>query len=239
MKHFFVSDAHLFPEGTPHPGRERLFRFLDGLARTEPQTLWILGDLFDYWFEYRSVIPGGYSGVLSRLRTLTESGWDMNFIPGNHDWWVGRLFKEETGMSVIRKTPLRVDLDGLSAVIAHGDGLGRGDWGYRLVKPFLQAGFSKNLYSTLHPTLATRIAMMASGTSRRYLRKTVRVIPAHLEAWAVEQLAGADLVVTGHTHVPRTTEVGHGFLVSLGDWISSFTYLKVEEGIPQLERFDG
>lgn len=239
MIHYFISDAHLFPEGTPHPGRDALYRFLDGLSGTGPHCLWILGDLFDYWFEYRSVVPGGYSGVLGRLRTLTDSGWTASFIPGNHDWWVGRFFTEETGMKVLRKTPLRVDLDGLKAVIAHGDGLGRGDWGYRIVKPVLQAGISRSLFSMLHPSLATGLAMAASGTSRRYLRRTVRTIPSHLEAWAVEQLDGADLVVTGHTHVPRLARVRDGFMVSLGDWINSFTYLKVEEGKPRFERFNG
>ncbi len=239
MTHFIISDAHLFPEGTPHPGRETLFRFLHELAGTEPKTLWILGDLFDFWFEYSTVIPAGYGGVLCRLRALSDAGWTMNFIPGNHDWWVGKHFSGETGMTILRQTPLRVDLGGTTAVLAHGDGLGRGDWGYRAFKPVLRAGISRFSYSLLHPTPAAAFAMLFSDTSRKYLRKKVRVIPRHLSEWAGKQLANCDLVVAGHTHVPSFSPMAGGVFVSLGDWISSFTYLKVEEGIPSLERFDG
>ncbi len=239
MRNVFISDAHLSPEGVPHPGRETLIRFLDHLATTEPGALWIIGDLFDYWFEYRSTVPAGYSRVLCRLRRLSDSGWKTGFIPGNHDWWVGRRFHLETGMTIHRETPLRVDIEGVRTVLAHGDGLGRGDWGYRAFKPILRSRVSSFFYSLLHPTPATALAFMASGTSRKYLRKKVRVIPPHLDAWAKRQLACADLVVTGHTHVPRLTKDGNGYYASLGDWISSFTYLKLEEGIPSLERFDG
>jgi len=239
VKHFLISDAHLSPEGTPHPGRETLVRFLRCLAGTEPQTLWILGDLFDFWFEYSTLIPAGYGQVLCRLRELSDAGWTMNFIPGNHDWWVGRLFSRETGMTVLRQTPLRADLGGIKAVLAHGDGMGRGDWCYRAFKPVLRAGISRFAYSLLHPAPATAFAMLFSDTSRKYLRKKVRVIPPHLRDWAVEQLEECDLVVTGHTHVPSIIPMSGGVFVSLGDWICSFTYLKVEEGIPSLERFDG
>jgi UDP-2,3-diacylglucosamine hydrolase len=239
VKHFLISDAHLTPEGTPHPGREPLHAFLRVLAKTEPQTLWILGDLFDFWFEYSKVIPAGYGGVLCRLRELSDAGWTTNFIPGNHDWWVGKHFSRETGMTILRQTPLMVELAGMRAVLAHGDGLGRGDWGYRAFKPVLRAGISRVSYSMLHPTPATAFAMLFSDTSRKYLRKKVRIIPRHLRAWAGEQLETCDLVVAGHTHVPSVTPMAGGLFVSLGDWISSFTYLKVEEGIPSLERFEG
>lgn len=239
MKHFLISDAHLTPEGTPHPGREALLGFLRILEQTGPQTLWVLGDLFDYWFEYSTHMPAGYSGVLCRLRALSDAGWTTNFIPGNHDWWVGRHFSRETGMSIHRRTPVRTDLGGLRAVLAHGDGMGPGDWGYRAFKPVLRAGVSRVLYSMLHPTPATSFAMLFSDTSRKYLRQKVRVIPRHLSSWAGGELENCDLVVAGHTHVPSLTPMSGGVFVSLGDWMTSFTYLKVEEGIPSLERFNG
>jgi UDP-2,3-diacylglucosamine hydrolase len=239
MTHILLSDAHLFPEWDEHPGRATLLRFLVNLADRKPMNLWLLGDLFDYWFEYRGVCPGGYGTVLHGFRRLSESGWTMHFIPGNHDWWVGRLFCRETGFQIHRETPFRASFDGLAAVLAHGDGLGPGDWGYRALKPILKARVSRRLFSLLHPTTATWFAMLFSDTSRKILRKQVRTIPAHLEAWAGKQLQTADLVVTGHTHVPRVASMPGGVHVSLGDWISSFTYLKVEEGIPSLERFEG
>jgi UDP-2,3-diacylglucosamine hydrolase len=239
VTHFLISDAHLTPEGTPHPGRDTLLRFLRGLAESGPQTLWILGDLFDFWFEYSTAVPAGYGGVLCRLRVLSDAGWTLNFIPGNHDWWVGKHFSGETGMSILRQTPLTADLGGMKAVLAHGDGMGRGDWGYRTFKPVLRAGISRFSFSMLHPTPATAFAMLFSDTSRKHLRKKARVIPRHLSAWAGKQLENCDLVVTGHTHVPSFSPIGGGVFVSLGDWIGSFTYLKVEEGIPSLERYEG
>ncbi len=237
MTHYLLSDAHLYPENRPHPGRKRLLAFLDGLAGADPGTLWILGDLFDYWFEYSTVMPAGHGPVLCRLRKLSDCGWKTVFMPGNHDWWVGGLFQAETGMEVRRESLLRVDMDGRRAVLAHGDGLGRGDWGYRAVRPVLRAGISSRLFSLVHPTPATALAMLFSGTSRRYLRRKVRVIPEHLRKWAEEQMKGADLVVTGHTHVPLLRNHAGGFVVSLGDWMGHFTYLKVGEGKVLLERY--
>ncbi len=237
MTHFLLSDVHLYPENRPHPGRERFLRFLNGLAGENPGTLWILGDLFDYWFEYATVMPAGYGRVLRGLRNLADRGWKTVFMPGNHDWWVGDSFQADSGMEIRRESPLRVELDGKRAVLAHGDGLGRGDRGYRAIRPVLRAGVSSRLFSMLHPTPATALAMLFSGTSRRYLRKKVRYIPDHLRIWAEEQSEGADLVVTGHTHVPLMRDRAGCRIVSLGDWIGHFTYLKVGEGKVLLERY--
>lgn len=239
MRHILLSDAHLLPDRKPHPGRDGLTGFIKSLENQDPGSLWVLGDLFEYWFEYRTVAPGGFGRVLSRFRALFESGWSLHFIPGNHDWWVGDFFRGETGFQIHRETPLRVDFHGKTAVLAHGDGLGRGDWSYRMVKPVLRSAVSSRLFSLLHPTPATALAMLFGSTSRKYMRRKVRTIPEHLDAWAEKQLDDAELVVTGHTHVPRMVPRRGGFHVSLGDWINSCTYLKVEEGMPSLERYEG
>lgn len=228
MNHYFISDVHLYPSGKQHPGREPLKKFLSELAEKENGTLWILGDLFDYWFEYHSVIPSGYSDILTLLKNLTFGGWQVFFLPGNHDWWCGRKLASETGMKIITETSHREMIDGKNIIMAHGDGLGAGDKGYRIIKPVLRSTVARILFSTLHPTIATSFANIFSNTSKRILRKQVDSIPEYLTDWVVSQAKeGTDLVVTGHTHCPSLVKHGNITHASLGDWISHFTYLSI------------
>ena len=238
MNHYFISDVHLYPSGKHHPGREPLKNFLRELAENEPGKLWILGDLFDYWFEYHSVIPAGFSDILSLLKYLSVSGWLVSFLPGNHDWWCGDRLVAETGMQLILKTTHCEVIDGRKTVMAHGDGLGTGDTGYRMIKPVLRSMTAKLLFSVLHPTLATGFANIFSNTSKRILRKQVDSIPEYLTRWVVNQADnGTELVITGHTHCPSVVKHGNLIHASLGDWISHFTYLRVGGGEINLHEY--
>jgi UDP-2,3-diacylglucosamine hydrolase len=237
MDLYLVSDVHLYPEPEDHPGRERFLLFLRELLRRPPGNLWIAGDLFDYWFEYRSVIPSGYGRTLAALRRLSDSGWKVDFLPGNHDWWVGQRFSEATGAEIHRDRWVDIRSGDLAVTIAHGDGLGPGDTGYRLIRPVLRSKISTGLYSLLHPTLGTAFARLFSGTSRRILRQQASEMPAGLLRWVDQRLAsGSDLVVTGHTHLASLEERPGGRHLSLGDWITRFTYSVVSgEGVQLLE----
>jgi UDP-2,3-diacylglucosamine hydrolase len=238
VNHYFISDVHLYPETKHHPGREPLKKFLLELAEGEPGKLWILGDLFDYWFEYSTVIPQGFTEVLCLIKNLSSAGWRVCFIPGNHDWWCGDRLASETGMEIIHSTLHTTAVDGRKTVIAHGDGLGKGDYGYRFVKPLLRSSAARFLFSLLHPTLATSAATVFSSTSRRILHKQVEYIPEYLSQWAGRQSDnGTELVITGHTHCPSLTKHGNLTHASLGDWISHFTYLKVGGGELNLHEY--
>ncbi len=240
---FIVSDLHLHPEPIEHPGRESFIEFLSFLSnRTESGELWILGDLFDFWFEYRSVVPAGYSRVLASLRTLSSIGWDVHFLPGNHDFWVGRHFRTATGAIVHSEQIVEVDLNGRPSALAHGDGLGRGDLGYRLIKPFLRCGLSRILFGLLHPDLGAFLAKAFSGTSRRVLRREADSIPSGLANWVDDRLSsGTEIVVTGHTHVDSIIRRNTGLHVSLGDWLVRMTYCIIpgDGGEPVLETWTG
>jgi len=238
VKHYFLSDAHLYPGHLDHPGREPLKRFLTELSMGEPGKLWILGDLFDYWFEYRTVIPAGFSEMLSLLRKLSDSGWEMAFLPGNHDWWCGDHLASETGMQIIRESISRQVIEGRQTIISHGDGLGKGDTGYRMIKPVMRSRSAIFLFSLLHPTAAAGLAGVFSNTSRRILRKQVDTVPAYLTQWVKEQADnGTELVVTGHTHCPLLIRHEGLLHASIGDWISHFTYLRVEGEEVKLHEF--
>ncbi len=237
MNLYVLSDAHLYPEPEEHPGRERLLRFLAMLGEREPGNLWITGDLFDYWFEYRSVVPSGFDRTTGALRLLGEKGWTLDFLPGNHDWWVGRHFVRSTGMSVHRERWVEIRAHGLVITMAHGDGLGPGDTGYRLIRPVLRSKICTGLFGLLHPTMGTFMARMFSGTSRRILRQEASEMPEGLLQWADRRLdEGSDLVMTGHTHLVSLTDRRGGRHLSLGDWITRFTYSVVSaEGVELLE----
>lgn len=238
MNHYFISDIHLYPSEKHHPGREPLKKFLRELAENAPGKLWILGDLFDYWFEYRTVIPAGFSDLLSLLKNLSVKGWKVSFLPGNHDWWCGKQLASETGMRIIFNTTHCEMIDGRKTIMAHGDGLGAGDNGYRMMKPVIRSTPARFLFSILHPTLAAGFAGIFSNTSKRILRKQLDSIPEYLTRWVVSQSEkGADLVITGHTHCPLVVKHENLIHASLGDWISHFTYLKVGGGEINLHEY--
>ncbi|MBN1434102.1 UDP-2,3-diacylglucosamine diphosphatase [Candidatus Fermentibacterales bacterium] len=233
MTHYFLSDAHLFPEPLEHPGREALIRFLGSLATDrEPGSLWILGDLFDFWFEFRGRMPAGFERVLRSLRALTDSGWSGSMIPGNHDFWLDGRFEESTGFHLIGD-PFTLKLQGGNALLAHGDALGGGDYGYRLIlRPLLRARLSARLFGGLPEGVGNRIARMASGTSKRILRREVDSIPKGLLDWVSETLDARDdvrIVITGHTHVPLITGFERGIHISLGDWISHRSFATIDD----------
>lgn len=236
-----ISDAHLFPGDRPHPGRERLVSFLGGLASTDPATLVVAGDLFDFWFEYRNAVPAGFCRILASLEALSEKGWEVVFMPGNHDWWVGRRFVEATGARIERERELVLHRGGMSIVIAHGDGLGRGDPGYRLLlRPVVRSRVSTALFSLLHPDFGAVLAGAASGTSRRILRRQAERMPAGLLEWVRGRIAGgAGLVITGHTHIASVTPMPGGSHISLGDWLRTFTYAEVSGGEAVLRHSPG
>lgn len=236
----FFSDAHLFPVPKPHPGRDRLRVFLRSLRDGEPGDLWIAGDLFDYWFESRGRAPSGHEEVLSALRSLADSGWRIRFLPGNHDWWVGPRFEEASGAAVVRLRTVRLEYGGLKVLLAHGDGLGGGDLGYRLLlRPILRNPLSIALFSLLPPGLAEALAGSVSGTSRRILRRQAEAMPARLARWAAAAIEdGHDVVLTGHTHLAASVPSRGGVHISLGDWLGSFTWAEIGGGRAELRWFD-
>lgn len=232
MNRFFLSDIHLFPEPELHPGRERFISFLDYLHESaSPGELWILGDLFDFWFEYGSVVPSGYERCISSIRKLTDSGWVFHFIPGNHDFWIGRHFIEATGAFIHSEKYLILDLDGKRVLLSHGDGLGSGDIGYKLIKPVLRSGISRFLFGLLHPDLGTFLARHFSDTSKRILRRDLDRIPEGMQKWINGKFdEGIDIIIAGHTHLDTVIRRNKSIYVSLGDWLTRFTYCLMKDG---------
>ncbi len=226
---FFISDVHL---GTNHSKSElvkekRLLSFFDYVAQYGDR-LFIVGDLFDFWFEYRTVIPKGYSRVLCALSQLRELGKEMHYITGNHDFWMRDYLSREYNIH-IHVDALEYSLDGKRFYLFHGDGLARKDRGYRLLKKIFRCKINIFLYGLLHPDLGVPLAKWISSLSRSH---TSGYGPPddsdYLQEASRKFQEGFDYVIFGHLHFPKLEYFGQKVYVNLGDWIEHFTYAEYD-----------
>lgn len=223
-----VSDIHL---GAVPDSTERRFRDFLALAGSSASGLLINGDLFDFWFEYASVVPREHYRVLAALRDLIEAGVPIWFVGGNHDGWGGSFLTDEVGLTLL-DGPVEMDLGGRRALVAHGDAVGEGDLRYRALKRVIRHPLAVGAFRLLHPDLGARLANRASTTEHKaggdlggkHRAESIR-------EWAVSELEARpelELVVAGHAHVPELLEVSPGrFYVNAGDWVTNYTYVEL------------
>jgi len=244
----FLADAHL---GAEAPGKtaagERestrathLHRFFETLPG-RVHSLVIVGDLFDFWFEYRTAIPRQHFATLAALRRLRDAGVEITYLNGNHDFWLGPFLSEEIG-AVTRTGPLILERQGRKLWVHHGDGLIGGDLGYRVLRRVLRSSFSIGLYQLVHPDLGIPLAHWISSRSRE-ARDPDRFPMERL--WtevALPRFAeGYDGVIIGHFHrafernEPSGESASPRQLIVLGDWIDQFTYAVLRDGQLKLE----
>jgi len=231
---YLASDVHL---GVAPPETERAFLAWLEYCGTEASRVIINGDLFDFWFEYRHAIPRGYTRVLGALTSLVDSGVPVLLMGGNHDWWGGDFLRNEIGVEFLQE-PTRLDLQGRKTLLAHGDGLGSGDLGYRMLRFVLRGSLTRFAFRWLHPDIGAWIARKVSKTETHTEttadRKKFR--SEFLEKWAQDQLANApelDLVVLGHTHVPVLREIFPGrYYLNAGDWLENKSFGVLSAGQP-------
>ena len=241
----FFSDAHLALESRESDRSVKLRRFLATLPDKDVSDLYILGDLFDFWFEYRTAIFSAYFPVLRTLARLSESGMRLHYIVGNHDYWAGTFLHDAIGFT-IHKEAVALDIDGTPFYLCHGDGLNRRDYGYRAFRRIAQWKPAIALFRTIHPDLALRLGKMVSGLSRQLVNAET---PGRLrEAEAVRQYAlrtlrdcNVDIFIAGHCHIPADERIEvNGCTkryVNVGDWLTHFTYAELSEGHLALKRF--
>jgi len=234
---YLASDVHL---GVASSETERAFLAWLEHCGAEASRVILNGDLFDFWFEYRSVIPRGYTKILGALSSLVDSGVPILLLGGNHDWWGGDFLTTEIGVEFLQE-PTVLELQGRKTFLAHGDGLGSGDLGYRLLRLVLRGTPTRFAFRWLHPDVGARVARRLSktrvhpgGPSEKQMARS-----EFLERWAGDQLAASpdlDLVVLGHTHVPILKEVFPGrFYLNAGDWLANKSYAVLSAGeAPQL-----
>lgn len=236
----FFSDAHLGaePKAREASREARLHEFLDTVA-ARASALYVVGDLFDFWFEYRTAIPSRPFQTLCALGRIRRAGIPVTYLGGNHDFWIGRFLRDELGIEV-REGALELELQGRRLWIHHGDGLIGGDVGYKVLKRVLRSPACIALYRLIHPDLGIPLAGWVSGTSRHSRDARPLDGPRLVREIAAPQFArGHDAVIIGHFHhVYEHREGGRDFVV-LGDWIRHFTYAVLEDGVLRLERWPG
>lgn len=235
---YVVSDTHL---GAVPRETERAFRgFLDHVA-SHASALLINGDLFDFWFEYRHVILREHFRVVAKLAELVDAGVKVWFVGGNHDAWAGSFLRDEVGLEVLHG-PVEMTLAGRHALVAHGDGLGKGDFKYRALKALIRHPLSIGAFRALHPDWGRRIANLASSTEAKAGTgdaAAARGRAAFIQRWAEEQFQAnpqLDLILAGHAHVASCVEVSPGrFYVNSGDWLRDYNYvmLPADGGPPE------
>ncbi len=231
MATYFISDVHL-GLGSKEKEKQkenRLLHFLDGIFPLT-DTLFIVGDLFDFWFEYKTVIPKGFHRTLAALQRFTDAGKSVHYLAGNHDCWMSDFFSEELGV-VTHAEPFEITIDGKRILLHHGDGLAHNDLGYRLIKPVLRNKVNIWLYRWLHPDIGVRLARGSSRTSREYTSNKHYGEEEGMIEEATRLIGkGYDIVVMGHRHKPNILKIDGGIYVNLGDWIRHNTYAELKDG---------
>jgi len=242
-KVYFASDQHLgIPNHEKSLEREKKFVAWLDMIKQDAEAIFLLGDLFDFWFEYKKVIPKGFVRVLGKLAEIRDSGIPVYFFVGNHDLWMHDYFEKELNIPVYRKAK-EFTFGSKTFLIGHGDGLGPGDKGYKRMKKVFTNRFSKWLYRWLHPDIGVPLAQYLSTKNKLISGEEDVVFLGEEKEWLVQyckqKLADKhyDYFLFGHRHLPLTIELSkNSTYINTGDWISYFTYA-VFDG-KQLELLD-
>lgn len=231
-KIYFASDLHLgAPDYSSSLIREKHFvAWLDEIAK-DAHCIYLVGDLFDFWFEYKKAVPRGFVRLLGKLAELSDAGIELHLFTGNHDMWIFDYLPQEIGLTLHRE-PIERQWSGKSFYIGHGDGLGPGDHGYKFIKKVFSNPFLQWCFARLHPNFGIALADYFSKSSRAKTGDSDAKFLGEENEWLViyakEQLQkkAFDYFIFGHRHLPldiQLNEQGARY-VNLGDWIQYFTY---------------
>lgn len=234
-KIYFASDFHLgVPPGLSSKEREKMILDWLDFINEDVHELYLVGDLFDFWFEYKHAIPKGFVRFQGKIAALTDRGVPVYFFTGNHDMWMFDYFEKELGVQIFREPIERTYNDKLF-FIGHGDGLGPGDRGYKFIKKVFAARWSQWLFARLHPNFGIGLANFFSRKSRaatgdddsKFLGKENE----WLYAFCLEQEKekARDYYIFGHRHLPLNLELNNrARYINLGEWINYMTYLEFD-----------
>jgi UDP-2,3-diacylglucosamine hydrolase len=230
-KVFFASDFHLgAPDETSSKKRERrILHWLDSIEH-EAAAIFLVGDIFDFWFEYNKVIPKGFVRFLGKVADLRDKNIPVIFFTGNHDLWMQDYFEKELDVPV-HHHPIQLKIEGKNFLIGHGDGLGPGDAQYKILKQIFTNRIAKWLFRWLHPDIGVWLAQKWSSNSRiSKIQKNENDFKGEDEwLWQychqVEKNQHFDYYVFGHRHIPLDLPVGEkSRYFNLGEWVSQYTY---------------
>ena len=244
---YFLSDAHLGSWAIEH-GRtqeRRLVRFLDSIKH-KAAAVYLLGDMFDFWYEHKYTVPKGYTRFLGKLSELTDMGVEVHFFTGNHDIWAYSYLEEECGVIMHRK-PITTDIYGKVFYLAHGDGLGDPDIKFKLLRRMFHNTICQRLFSAIHPRWSMWLGLTWAKHSRMkringeeppYMGENKE----HLVLYAKQYMKShpnVDVFIFGHRHIELDLNLSKNVrMMILGDWISQFTYVVFDGDHLLLEEYE-
>ena len=244
-KIYFASDFHLgVPTYTESLEREKkIISWLDKI-KEDAKSIYLLGDIFDFWFEYKAVIPKGFVRLLGKLAELSDNGTDIFLIKGNHDLWMYDYLPKEVGVKIIEDKTILSE-NGKIIFLAHGDGLGPGDFGYKIIKKIFTNKICQWIFARLHPNFGLGIAHFWSKRSRIANNKNPEQFLGEEKEWLVsyckekQKENPVDYYIFGHRHLPLEIEIDlKAKYINVGDWIHHNSYAVFDGEDLMLEYFN-
>ncbi len=242
-KIFFASDFHLgLPAGSPPLEREKkVVKWLNTIA-PEAREIYLLGDVFDFWWEYRRVVPRGFTRFLGTIAEITDSGIPVHFFTGNHDMWIGDYLTGECGM-ITHTGPVSRSFDGKNFHLAHGEGLGTRDRGYKLLLSIFRNKPLRAMYSAMHPSIGMGIGLRWSLSSRLGKGIKIEFLGGEKEdliryAREILEKEKTDYFIFGHRHLEMVYRLDRAEIIFLGDWIMKGSYAVWDGTTLSLRVFD-
>jgi UDP-2,3-diacylglucosamine hydrolase len=242
---YFLSDFHLgVPDYESSLIREKkIISFLNSIQHNA-QEIFIVGDMFDFWYEYKKVIPKGYVRLLGKLAELTDAGIPIHFFIGNHDMWMNGYFEKELNIPVYHE-PQIFERNGLKLFIGHGDGLGPGDYGYKFIKKIFRNKFCQFLFGIIHPNWGIGLANYFSQKSREKTGTSDEHFLGEDKEWLVQfcrttlETEHFDFFIFGHRHYPIDYKLNEkSNYINLGDWINNFSYAVLTNSKLELKKWE-
>jgi UDP-2,3-diacylglucosamine hydrolase len=230
-KIYFLSDFHL---GAPNAAEslireKKVVSFLESI-RASAAAIFIVGDIFDFWFEYKNVVPKGYVRLLGKMAELSDAGIPIHVFVGNHDMWMSGYFEQEMNIPVYHE-PRVFSWNNKQFLIGHGDGLGPGDHGYKFIKKIFRNPVCKKIFGLLHPAVGIALANYFSRKSREKTGNADEIFLGEDKEWLiiyakeVIKTVPYDYLIFGHRHFPLDLKLSDkSRYINLGDWIRNFTY---------------
>lgn len=243
-KVYFASDNHLgAPTKEASLVREKKFvQWLDTIKH-DAAVIILVGDLFDFWFEYRTVVPKGFTRVLGKLAEIADSGIPIHYFVGNHDLWMDGYFEEELNIPVYHK-PKVYTFNDTSFFVGHGDGLGPGDKGFKRMKKVFTNPVAKWFFRWLHPDIGVRLAQYMSVKNKLISGDDDVTFLGEENEWLVQyckrklETNHYDYFIFGHRHLPMEIDLnGKSVYTNLGDWITYYTYAVFDGEKLHLEKY--
>ena len=243
-KVYFLSDFHLgVPDQASSLEREkRIVAFLDQI-KDNAAMIFVVGDLFDFWFEYRTVVPKGYVRILGKLAELTDNQIPVHFFVGNHDMWMSGYFEKELNIPVYYESKT-YEFNGKKILVGHGDGLGPGDYGYKFIKKIFRNPICQFLFGLLPPFFGISLANFFSKRSRTITGTTDEKFLGEDKEWLVQYAKDKlkenhfDYFIFGHRHLPIDFLLKEDSrYINLGDWIKYNSYAEFDGATIQLKYY--